>query len=218
MVFSLRAAGVVQNGRYMGYTESGQRRANQRIPRFACNPDLNHAVRLLLGGAVLLHHAPQRQLDGVAVRGHGQLGGPVQVGDAADVAADGRGPLACRAHGVDEVGDGLGCRRQRRHLGGVAPGGEDRGVGAQRADGVGREGALGVLGVAGQVGVHQVRGGDRRRRQFVRHAPSSDLEPCPKLSLRLISSIIKRKLGAGAGQESSQKYCLTAKLSIILVS
>ena len=27
----------------MGYTESGQSRANQGIPRFACNPDLNHA-------------------------------------------------------------------------------------------------------------------------------------------------------------------------------
>jgi hypothetical protein len=27
----------------MGYTESGQNRANQGIPRFACNPDLNHA-------------------------------------------------------------------------------------------------------------------------------------------------------------------------------
>jgi len=35
--------GVVQNGRFMGYTESGQSRANQGIPRFACNPDLNHA-------------------------------------------------------------------------------------------------------------------------------------------------------------------------------
>jgi len=34
---------VVQNGRFMGYTESGQSRANQGIPRFACNPDLNHA-------------------------------------------------------------------------------------------------------------------------------------------------------------------------------
>jgi len=27
----------------MGYTESGQSRATQRIPRFACNPALNHA-------------------------------------------------------------------------------------------------------------------------------------------------------------------------------
>ena len=27
----------------MGFTESGQSRANQGIPRFACNPDLNHA-------------------------------------------------------------------------------------------------------------------------------------------------------------------------------
>jgi len=27
----------------MGYAESGQSRANQGIPRFACNPDLNHA-------------------------------------------------------------------------------------------------------------------------------------------------------------------------------
>ncbi len=38
-------AGVVQNGRFMGYTESGQSRANQGIPRFACNPDLNHASK-----------------------------------------------------------------------------------------------------------------------------------------------------------------------------
>ena len=36
--------GVVQNGRFMGYTESGQSRPNQGIPRFACNPDLNHAL------------------------------------------------------------------------------------------------------------------------------------------------------------------------------
>jgi len=28
-------SGVVQNGRFMGYTESGQSRANQGIPRFA---------------------------------------------------------------------------------------------------------------------------------------------------------------------------------------
>jgi len=27
----------------MGYTESAQSRANLGIPRFACNPDLNHA-------------------------------------------------------------------------------------------------------------------------------------------------------------------------------
>jgi len=65
------------------------------------------AVRLLLGGAVPLHHAPQRQLDRVAVGGHRQLCRPVQVRDAADVAADGRGPLLGRAHGVDEIGDGL---------------------------------------------------------------------------------------------------------------
>ncbi len=32
----------------MGYTESGQSRANQGIPRFACNPDLNHACGTLL--------------------------------------------------------------------------------------------------------------------------------------------------------------------------
>jgi len=38
-------SGVVQNGRFMGYTVSGQSRANQGIPRFACNPDLNHAVQ-----------------------------------------------------------------------------------------------------------------------------------------------------------------------------
>ena len=35
--------GVVQNGRFMGYIKSGQSRANQEIPRFACNPDPNHA-------------------------------------------------------------------------------------------------------------------------------------------------------------------------------
>ena len=29
----------------MGYTESGQSRANQGVLRFACNPDLNHADR-----------------------------------------------------------------------------------------------------------------------------------------------------------------------------
>ncbi len=28
----------------MGHTESGQSRANQGIPHFACNPDLNHAT------------------------------------------------------------------------------------------------------------------------------------------------------------------------------
>ena len=36
--------GLVQSGQFMGYTESGQSRANQGTPRFACNPDLNHAV------------------------------------------------------------------------------------------------------------------------------------------------------------------------------
>jgi hypothetical protein len=36
--------GVVQNGQFMGYTESGQSHANQGIPRFACNPDLSHAL------------------------------------------------------------------------------------------------------------------------------------------------------------------------------
>jgi len=35
--------GVVQNGRFMGYIESDQSPANHGIPRFACNPDLNHA-------------------------------------------------------------------------------------------------------------------------------------------------------------------------------
>ncbi len=30
----------------MGYTESGQSRANQGIPRFACNPELNYALIL----------------------------------------------------------------------------------------------------------------------------------------------------------------------------
>ncbi len=39
-----RCAGVVQSERFVGYTESGQSRANQGIPRFACNPDLNHAT------------------------------------------------------------------------------------------------------------------------------------------------------------------------------
>jgi hypothetical protein len=38
------SAGVVQNRRFMGGTESGQNRANQGNPRFACNPDLNHAT------------------------------------------------------------------------------------------------------------------------------------------------------------------------------
>ncbi len=33
----------------MGYTESRQSSANQGIPRFACNPDLNHAVKSLFG-------------------------------------------------------------------------------------------------------------------------------------------------------------------------
>jgi len=42
---------VVQNGRFMGYTESGQSRANQGIPRFACNPDLNHALDVAEGEA-----------------------------------------------------------------------------------------------------------------------------------------------------------------------
>jgi len=37
--------GVVQSERFVGYTESGQSRANQGIPRFACNPDLNHAKK-----------------------------------------------------------------------------------------------------------------------------------------------------------------------------
>ncbi len=35
--------GVVQSERFMGCTESGQSRANQGSPGFACNPDLNHA-------------------------------------------------------------------------------------------------------------------------------------------------------------------------------
>jgi len=35
--------GLVQNGRFIGYTENGQSRANQGIPRFAWKPDLNHA-------------------------------------------------------------------------------------------------------------------------------------------------------------------------------
>jgi len=38
-----RIQGVVQSGRFMGYTKSGQRHANQGIPRFVCNPDLNQA-------------------------------------------------------------------------------------------------------------------------------------------------------------------------------
>ncbi len=37
--------GLVQSGQFMGYTESGQSRANQGTPRFACNPDLNHAQK-----------------------------------------------------------------------------------------------------------------------------------------------------------------------------
>jgi hypothetical protein len=47
-------AGVVQNGRFMGGTESGQSRANQGIPRFACNPDLNHARAPARAGTQLL--------------------------------------------------------------------------------------------------------------------------------------------------------------------
>jgi len=35
--------GVVQNGQFMDCSESGQNRANQGTPRFAFNPDLNHA-------------------------------------------------------------------------------------------------------------------------------------------------------------------------------
>jgi len=42
------ARGVVQSGRFMGNNESSQGFANQRIPRFACNPDLNHAPALPL--------------------------------------------------------------------------------------------------------------------------------------------------------------------------
>jgi IS30 family transposase len=33
----------------MGYTECGRSRANQDIPSFACNPDLNHAALTLNG-------------------------------------------------------------------------------------------------------------------------------------------------------------------------
>src|SRR5271157_5097112 len=36
--------GVVQNLPFLGHTESRQSRASQGIPRFACNPDLNHAL------------------------------------------------------------------------------------------------------------------------------------------------------------------------------
>jgi N-methylhydantoinase A len=34
--------GMVQNGRFMGRTKSGQSRANHGLPRVGCNPDLNH--------------------------------------------------------------------------------------------------------------------------------------------------------------------------------
>ena len=37
----------------MGYTEGGQSRANQGIPRFACNPGLNH------GREVIAQHGPE---------------------------------------------------------------------------------------------------------------------------------------------------------------
>jgi len=37
--------GVVRSGRFIGCTESGQSGANQGIPGFACNPDLDHADR-----------------------------------------------------------------------------------------------------------------------------------------------------------------------------
>lgn len=36
--------GVVRSGRFIGCTESGQSGANQGIPGFACNPDLDHAL------------------------------------------------------------------------------------------------------------------------------------------------------------------------------
>ncbi len=39
---------MVQTGRFMGYTETGQSRANEGIPRSACNPDLNHVEDALI--------------------------------------------------------------------------------------------------------------------------------------------------------------------------
>ncbi len=41
----------------MGYTESGQSRANEETPRFACNPDLNHAQSALGSVKNLGHYA-----------------------------------------------------------------------------------------------------------------------------------------------------------------
>ena len=41
---SIVARGMVQNGRFMGCTETVQSRANQGILRFASNLDLNHVL------------------------------------------------------------------------------------------------------------------------------------------------------------------------------
>jgi len=61
--------GVVQNGRFIGYTENGQSRANQGTPRVACNPDLNHApgwcLRVLDG-----NHLPASEKRLAPLRGH----------------------------------------------------------------------------------------------------------------------------------------------------
>ena len=41
-------AGVIQEVLFPGYTGNRQSRASQGIPRFECNPDLNHAARIKL--------------------------------------------------------------------------------------------------------------------------------------------------------------------------
>lgn len=43
----LQSRDVVQDRRFMGYIESGQSQANEGIPRFACNLDLNAALIIM---------------------------------------------------------------------------------------------------------------------------------------------------------------------------
>jgi len=52
---SRSTCGVVQSGRFMGYTENSQNRTNQGVPRCACNPDLNHPHKA--------HHSRRRRLN-----------------------------------------------------------------------------------------------------------------------------------------------------------
>jgi len=51
----------------MGYTESGQSRANQETPRLACNPDLNHAGDCIVGPQSLLGGVEQVHAPGVGI-------------------------------------------------------------------------------------------------------------------------------------------------------